>query len=450
MSTTKGTALSEKAVADAIIARLRHVKTVGPQWYVYANGVWRETRRDAYRPLVYAVTDEREWKTKMENASLSQVEGRMQCDGRVFRGATLLQDDGSVALNVKNGILLVTPDESRLLEHNHEFYFTRAFNVDYDKAASCPKYKTTFQATLPDEEDQHLKQLSFGNFLWPDARYEVVQIDIGEAGTGKSTLAEPIIALLGSGEEGLLTSLSLGQICDSNCYALAKLRYALVNLGTELQSLAIDESENFKKIVSGEPFEARPIYCPPFTMTTFPKLWFLANSIPRFRNGTEAELRRARFTIFLQKPQPPDLALKAYLRENERAGIFNFMVEGLQQLMREGKMPLGGSASRKLHQRFRVSNDTIKAFVDDCCVISKEASVPKEALGNAYTEYCEEAGLPFKGDQHFLQKLYDRFPEVTDSRKRIGISRVQTLVGIGLKEGGHVEMVSGVITQPVP
>jgi P4 family phage/plasmid primase-like protien len=430
---SKGTATSEKAVADAIIGRLKHVKTVGPQWYVYQSGVWRETRRDTYRPLVYAVTDEGEWKVKMEHAALSQVEGRMQCDGRIFRGATMLQDDGSVALNTRNGILVVTGDSVRRMDHNHEFYFTRAFNVDYDANATCPRYEATFRKTLPDADDQKLKQCSYGNFLWPDARYEVVQIDIGEAGTGKSTLAEPITALLGSGDEGLLTSLSLGQICDPNCYALAKLRYALVNLGTELQSLAIDESENFKKIVSGEPFEARPIYCPPFTMTTFPKLWFLANSIPRFKNGTDAELRRARFTIFDQKPDPMDLGLKAFLRENERAGIFNFMIQGLQMLMREGKMPLGGKASRRLHRRFRVSNDTIKAFVDDCCVLGAELTIPKGHIADAYTEYCAGVGLPFKGDQHFFQKLYDRFSEIDECRKRVNGKRVQTLSGVGLK-----------------
>lgn len=429
----KGTAISEKAVADAIIARLKHVKTVGPQWYVYSNGVWRETRREAYRPLVYAVMDESQWKAKMEGACLSQVEGRMQCDGKVFRGATLLQDDGSVALNVKNGILLVTREERKLVAHNHEFYFTRALNVEYDPLAVAPRYLETFKRLLPDVADQRQKQFSYGNMLWPDARYEAVQIDLGEAGTGKSTLAEPIMALLGTGDEGLLTSLSLGQICDSNCYALAKLRYALVNLGTELQSLAIEESENFKKIISGEPFEARPIYCPPFTLTTFPKLWFLANSIPRFKNGTSAELRRAFFTVFTEKPSPPDKALKAYLRDNERAGIFNFMLDGLQMLMREEAIPQGGAASQAIRDRFRVSNDTIKSFLEDCCVVGAGKTISKANLGDAYTDYCEDMGLHFKGDQHFFQKLYDRCPELQDIRARVAGKRVQTLVGVTLK-----------------
>lgn len=431
--TARATAISEKDVADSIIAHLKLVKTVGSTWYVYKDGVWRDRRRDYYRPLAYAVTDPAQWKARLESAALSQVEGRMQCEGNVFRGAVAMHD-GKVAINVQNGILLVDGDSITRMEHNHEFYFTRALSVEYDPAAVCPLYREKMVECLPHEDDRHLKQLLYGNFLYPEAYYEVVGIDIGEAGAGKSTLAEPITHILGSGEGGLLTSLSLSQICDPNCYALAKLRYALVNLGTELQSLAIDESENFKKIISGEPFEARPIYSAPFTMTTHPKLWFLANNIPRFKNGTDAELRRARFVIFSVKPKVPDLMLKAKLR-GELPGIFNFMLEGLQMLLREKRIPLGGPNSRAVHERFRVSNDTIKAFIEECCVKAPDASASKEAIGSAYTTFCEQFSLPFKGDAHFFQKLYDRFPDIIDSKKRgEGGKRVPSVVGLGLKE----------------
>lgn len=429
----KGTAISEKAIADAIIAKLKHVKTVGPQWYVFDNGVWRENRRDIYRPLAYSLMEPEQWKAARESAALSQVEGRMQCDGKIFRGAITFHNN-EVAINVKNGILLVGDDSKKLLAHNHEFYFTRCLNVEFDPSATCPLYQRTFTQTLPDPEDQKLQQLCYGNFLWPDARHEVMLIDIGEAGFGKSTLAEPVMVLMGSDEPGLLTSLSLGQICDPNCYALAKLRYALVNLGTELQSLAIDESENFKKIISGEPFEARPIYSPPFTMTTFPKLWFLANNIPRFKNGTDAELRRARFVVFGVKPEKPDVSLKARLREEELTGVFNFMIAGLQMLMKEGRIPLGGPNSQAIHERFRVSNDPIKAFIAECCVKVPDACESKEAMGEAYTAFCEQYSLPFKGDAHFFQKLYDRFPEVGPTKKRgDDEKRVPSVAGLRLK-----------------
>lgn len=425
------TATTERAIADAIIAELKHVKTVGPQWYVYKNGIWQDSRRDIYRPIAYRMMAG-EWKAKTESAALTQVEGRQQCDGAIFRGA-LTSQDGAMVINTKNCILMVTGDSIRQMEHNREFYFTRAIQVDYDATAPCPRFRETYVQSLPDVDDQHHKHLLLGNTLYHGADHEAVEIDIGEAGTGKSTLAEPVMGIMGSGEGGLLTSLSLGQICDPNCYALAKLRYALVNLGTELQSLAIDESETFKKIISGEPFEARPIYSPPFTMTTFPKLWFLANNIPRFKNGTDAELRRAHFVTFGVKPEKPDKQLKSYLREHEQAGVFNFMLEGLQMLMREGTIPMGGKASRAIHDRFRVSNDTIKAFIDERCVKVPSASCSKEAIGNAYTEFCEQYSLPFKGDQHFFQKLYDRFPEVQESKKREGEKRIPSLVGVGLK-----------------
>ena len=73
------------------------------------------------------------------------------------------------------------------------------------------------------------------------------------------------------------------------------------------------DSGVFKSVVSGERVEARPIYGAPFTMETTAKLWFLANNLPRFRHGTEAELRRLRFLRFDRVPDQVDPTLKTRL-----------------------------------------------------------------------------------------------------------------------------------------
>ena len=56
------------------------------------------------------------------------------------------------------------------------------------------------------------------------------------------------------------------------------------------------------------------------------KLMFLANSLPRFKHGTDAELRRARFLRFDVLPTEKDVTLKSKLT-SERDGIFLWMVE---------------------------------------------------------------------------------------------------------------------------
>jgi phage/plasmid-associated DNA primase len=66
-------------------------------------------------------------------------------------------------------------------------------------------------------------------------------------------------------------------------------------------------------------------------MRTTCKLWFLSNHLPRFRHGTEAELRRMRFIRFDHISDEKDVTLKAKIRA-ERDGILGLMVHYLQRL----------------------------------------------------------------------------------------------------------------------
>ena len=82
---------------------------------------------------------------------------------------------------------------------------------------------------------------------------------------------------------------SLEELCKTSGYSLPTIRDKMLNLGTELNGTEIEESSNFKKLVSGEGMLARQIYCEPGEMVTTCKLVFLTNNLPRFKYGTDAE-----------------------------------------------------------------------------------------------------------------------------------------------------------------
>jgi len=82
----------------------------------------------------------------------------------------------------------------------------------------------------------------------------------------------------------------------------------------------------------------------------------------RFKNCTEAELRRTRFIRFDRRPVVKDVTLKTRLLA-ERDGVFNFMLAGLQRLLSMPEIPLGGAASQSVHARFKISNDPLGTFV---------------------------------------------------------------------------------------
>ena len=226
---------------------------------------------------------------------------------------------------------------------------------------------------------------------------------------------------------------SLQQICSANGYHLPGLRHSLVNLGTELNATEMADSSVFKSLVSGEPIEAREIYGKPGVMKTTCKLWFLANNLPRFKHGTGAEVRRLRFLNFNRKPSKPDNTLKQQL-QHEGNGIFNWMVQGLVELLQASQIPEGGSESISIKERFKLNNDHVLAFIEECCEVGDDYKMSKESLYGSYVEFCESYSTNCLEDNIFWRLLRERLPEIRDYRPRLsGGNGPRLCKGIALK-----------------
>jgi P4 family phage/plasmid primase-like protien len=428
--------LTECAYADLLASQLPPIKTFGKEWFVYTDGVWTKTDSAIFRPQAQNILPENLRTARRERELLLHLEGRFQGVPGSMTGFYKAGAQGEILLNAANGVLRVckSPDSKAatadLLPHSGDYGFTAKTAANYNPPAQANLFTDTLAQILPDPKDRELLQLLCGYLLFPDCSFEAAFVGYGEAGSGKSTIAEAIVSTLGS---GLVQRLSMSQICDPKSYHLPKLRFAAVNLGTELDAVEVDESANFKVLVSGERVEARPIYGQPFTMGTTAKLWFLANGLPRFKHGTEAELRRTRFIRFGYVPAKKDVTLKSRLLA-ERDGIFAFMVEGLQWLLTLDEIPMGSDESAKIHARFKITNDPLGAFVNQRCELATQNMVSKKAIGDAYLEFCEANGFSASLGPHFFKMLYDRFPGLEEAMPREEDGRrVRSLRGICLK-----------------
>ena len=416
--------------ANALAANLPPIKTVGSDWFAYETGAWQKIHRATLRPAAQQILPENIRTARREASLLDHLQGRWQVAPDAFRGFHRFDDARAILINAQNGIVRVSagcPPE--LLPHAKEHLFRHRTAAKFDPQARADLFKKVLGDSLPDELDRDLMQLCFGNFLLPDCCFEVALVCYGEASCGKSTIAEPVAAALGG---DLVARLSMSQICDAKSYHLHNLELAAVNLGTELDVIAIDESQNFKLIVSGEQVETRPIYGEPFKMKTNCKLWFLANGLPRFKNGTEAELRRTRFIRFDKRPKVLDVTLKTRLQA-ELDGVFNFMLEGLSRLLTLPEIPLGGAESQAVHARFKISNDPLGAFVNQHCQLDPAVRETKTAIKSAFDGFCETHGLPMEFGDWFFKRLYERFTNLAEIRASIGGERVRCVSGIRLK-----------------
>lgn len=427
---------TEFEFANALEKLLPPIKTCVREWFACEAGTWRKLDRASLRPKAQSILPVSIRTARREATLLDHLEGRLQVRSDDFRGFHCFDDARRILINCANGIVRVSADSPPvLLPADPALLFTGAAAASFVPTATAPIFARTLAEALPDPDDRELFALCCGNFLLPDCRFEAALVAYGEAGRGKSTVAEPVASALGM---DLVTRLSMSQICDPRSYHIPKLRFAAVNLGTELDVIAIDESANFKVLVSGEPVEARPIYGEPFTMQTTCKLWFLANGLPRFKNGTDAELRRTRFLRFDCPPPKKDVGLKAKLAA-ERDGVFNFMLAGLRRLLTVPEIPLGGAESRAVHARFKISNDPLGSFVASHCAFDPEGVVSKERLKGEFDSYCETHGLPPEFAGWLCKRLYERWPNLREVHLRRDTARVRAVAGLRLLPTGPSE-----------
>lgn len=395
------------------------VKTRGKDWYAYDGKAWRPTTRERFAPFVFDLLPRLHHSHRKVDAVLSHVEAKFQMGEEVFRGAICFDDNGSVLINIANGVLRVSSESIELLPHDPKYHFTAcAPSIWHNSPQPLEAFTRALSQILPDRKDKALLQWFAGYCLFPDCKqHEKYLICYGPGGTGKSTLAQAIVNAFDDGSA--VTYLSLRQICSTGqeSYSLPYLERAIVNLGTELDALEADESSNLKQLVSGEPVIARPIYGKPFTMSTTCKLWFLSNVMPRFKAGTDAEYRRTKFISFLHKPEAPDRELKKSLLA-ERDAIFAWCVDGLQCILGGTCAPEGSDESEATLTRFKLSNDPLGCFVSERCILSPNVETEKEAFVHELHGYLDSYGFPHKAKEAMFKSLYERYPEVRATRHR--------------------------------
>ncbi len=431
---------NERVAALKFYKAAPDVRTIADRWYAWDRTRWKPTEKEAFRSIAMEVQDGSRKVARHAKAILDHVEWERQLKiGEQFRGGAMFDEDGSVLINVANGVLRVRKDGMELLPHSKDYHFLGCLAAKWDAEAQPHLFCEYLPQWLPESEDRRLLQWFAGYLFYPNcAQHEIFLLCYGEGGTGKSTMAEAILATLG--DPTLVKSLSMNQLCTSGqgAYSLPGLRYALLNIGTELDTVEMDESTNFKRLISGESLEVRDIYRAPFSMSTSVKLMFLANSLPRFKHGTEAELRRARFLGFNEKITKKDTTLKERLMA-EKDGVLCWMVQGLQMILAGVQCPEGGENSRRVKEKFAVSNDPVGYFVKHHCVIDAKAMTPKETFHKEFIDFLESQGFSGRSKEYLYRALYERVPQLGTVRVKAGDKWHKGLVtGKCEMEGYHV------------
>jgi putative DNA primase/helicase len=287
-----------------------------------------------------------------------------------------------VLINYRNGTLEIRAEGRVSRKFDKNDYLTYALAFDYDPEAVPALWNTFLWEVLPDPESRAVLAEAIA-YAFSPLKLEKVAMLFGSGANGKSVVLDVIQALFGSEN---ITNFSLKNL--DHPYYRAKIANKLLNISSEATtSIAPDE---FKKLASGEPIDARNVYEQPFIVRSYARLMFSSNELPSEIEHTDAYFRRfliIPFHVTIPKEkQDPNLA-KTIIK-TELPGILNWVLHGLDRL-NMNKAFSTCPASEKELERYRLETNSVALFCDDRGYTPSTDEKQRIKLADIYDEYRE-------------------------------------------------------------
>lgn len=311
----------------------------------------------------------------------------------------------TVQINLQNGTYEISSHGSGLKPFDRRDFLTYQLPFKYDPQARAPIFQKYLDRVLPDKERQSILAEYMGYLFIKNGnslKLEVALILYGTGANGKSVFFEIVNALLGRQNT---SSYSLQQLTDGPGYYRAMIANKLVNYASEINGKL--EADMFKRMVSGEIIDARLPYGNPMQLTQYAKLIFNCNELPRDIEHTPAFFRRwliVPFDVTIpEDEQDKELHLK--IIDNELSGIFNWVLEGLDRLLKQKKFS-DCDAARKAIEQYKSESNSVRLFLNENEY--KSSLTNYKLVKDLYPEYrsfCIEDGAKPFSKKNFTKQL---------------------------------------------
>jgi len=304
-----------------------------------------------------------------------------------------------ILINLQYGTMEFTTEGWIHREFRPADFLTYQLPFSHDQDAQCPLFNKYLSEVLTDESSRIILQ-EFSGYIFTNMNLEKMLMLTGSGSNGKSVFFNIISALVG--KQNML-NYSLGLF--SHEYNRAKLTNVLLNYssekGTELNP------DTFKALVSGEPLQAREPYGKSFTL--FNKVRFIvnANELPKETEHTEAYFRRyliIPFDVTITEAQR-DIELADKIIADELSGVFNWLLIGLERIIRNKKFTRCERSEKALAD-FQRQADSVALFTEEFNYQRSESH--KESVAELYLKYkmfCNDDGYKHVGKNKFSGRL---------------------------------------------
>jgi putative DNA primase/helicase len=310
----------------------------------------------------------------------------------------------NVLINLNNGTFEINQGKQILRPFNHSDFLTYKLPFDFNINANAPLFYHYLNQVQPDIERQKILSEYIGYIFINNStlKLEKTLLLYGNGANGKSVFFEIINALLGSEN---VSNYSLQNLTKNDGYARAMISNKLLNYSSEISGKL--DAAIFKQLVSGEPVEARLPYQEPLIITDYAKLIFNCNDLPKDTEQTHAFFRRF-IIISFDKTIPEneqDKELSKKIIESELSGVFNWVLEGLNRLVKEKKFTHSDSVANQLAE-YRMQSDSVSMFLDDENYQKSTITIFEfKYIYQEYKIYCKENSYIALGKKNFSKRL---------------------------------------------
>src|ERR1043165_8228245 len=345
-----------------------------------------------------------------------------ECDLPVWLGKSARPSSGDL-LPMKNGLLdlkgLIDAGPGKaLLPQTPDWFTLTSWAYAFDVAATCPQWERCLEKILPGEKERSLLQEFAGYLLTHDTSLHTFLIMTGDGANGKSVVTEVLTQMLGPDN---VTHVGLERFNDR--FALARTIGKLANIVSEIGAVRGMVEGVLKAIVGGDRITVEFKNQTPFDAKPTVRLLFATNVLPELDDRSDGLWRRVQilpFTVTIPKEhQDPHLAQR--ICDNELPGVFNWAVEGLRRLRRQGRFTVSEAVQLAVREH-RLACNPERQFLDECCTVAPEHAEPCDFVYARYKAWLAGRRATPVTKPVFGREVFRVFPQVRRSQKRLSKS----------------------------
>ena len=320
-------------------------------------------------------------------------------------------------LNCQNGTVDLRTGE--LIPHERAHLNRSMIPFDYDPDAQCPTWESSLRQifrrplkTNKDEADPERTaelvryfQRYVGYTATGETSEQTILLLHGSGANGKSKVIEAISAVLGDYAKTTPAATLMMKRHSGVSNDIADMWGARMVSSIETESGSRLAQSLVKSLSGGDRVKARFLFKEYFDFSPRFKIWLAVNHKPVIDGSDEAMIRRVRLVPFEVKfeklAENPDTKFPRddKLPEKWKAeypGILRWIVEGAMTWYRSGMTtPEDVKAATK---SYAAEMDSLKAFLENECILGHDYQVKAGDFIEAYTAYCVDNGeTPLKG-----------------------------------------------------